>query len=135
MNAIALNLALAVERLIQGSALRLDCNCSFEVLCTMPITFWVRTKKYVHHCPRHPKKRGRSVVAARHEPFWFDTAGHLLEPNEFSETFRRLAAEGAITLVPGYVTNQGRTKLPSLLSMEGTHYIIETGQTEVIPRE
>lgn len=132
MNTVDLNLALAMERLMLRHDLRLDCNCSFHVICTMPVTLWTRAGKYLHRCPQHP--RGRTVISGRNEPFWFDTVGRLLEPNEFSETFRRLAAKGAITLAPGYVTNQGRTKLPSLLSMEGTHYIIETGQTEMIPR-
>src|SRR4051812_41015919 len=115
-----LDLAFAMERLILGGQLQLPCNCILDVLCTMPGTLWMRTNKYVHHCPAHPGgKRGRSIMAKRNEPFWFDVDGRLLEPDEFTAAFKRLTAEGILTLVPGFTTDVGRTKLPSLISMEG----------------
>ncbi len=131
-----LDIAFAMERLILGGPLQANCNCLFETICTMPVTFWVRAGKYLHHCPRHPRSRGggRTLTSNRNEPFWFDAQGELLSPEEFTEGFRKLAAEGAITLMPGFVTNQGRTRLPSLLSVEGRHYIIESGKTEVLSR-
>lgn len=126
-----------MERLILGGSFQAACNCLFAVLCTMPVTFWVRVGKYLHHCPQHQRSRGgrRTLTSNRNEPFWFGAQGELLSSEEFTETFQKLTAEGVLTLVPGYITNQGRTKLPSVLSMEGTHWIIESGKTEMLRRE
>jgi hypothetical protein len=129
-----LEIAFAMERLILGGPLQASCNCCFEKICTMPYTFWVRAGKYLHHCPQHLRKRrkegGGTLTSNRDAPFWFDTGGRLLSPEEFTAGFQ-LVVSGGATLVPGYVMDQGRTRVPSLLSMEGRHYIIESGKTEM----
>lgn len=129
MNDHDLALALAMERFILGGQIRLACNCLLDVLCTMPGTLWMRVKRYDHRCPRHP--RGGNHLLKR-EPAWVTIDGLLIEPDEFKATFNALAGEGRVTLIQGFTTNYGRTRLPSMISMESTHYIIETGQTESI---
>lgn len=131
MNDDDLDLAFAMERLILGGHVRLPCNCILEVLCTMPQTFWVRVIRYDHRCPRHP--RGGDHLL-KHEPAWVTVDGQLIGRDLFSMTFHKLVSAYGVVLVPGFITNYGRTRLPSMLSLEGTHWIIDTGQTESIPR-
>lgn len=128
---IDLELAYAMERLILGGQLRLPCNCALDVVCTMPCTYWVRLLRYVHRCPIHHKKYHNHLLVR--DPAWANSRGELIPTEEFTSVFRELAATGVVTLVPGIHFAGGKERHPSMLSLEGTHYIGETGRTEKLP--
>jgi len=125
-----LQLAEAMERAILGGDIRLPCNCILETICTMPYTYWVRLKKYVHRCPRHPKGGNHLLLV---DPSWATTDGEQVPGVLFTQVFNELVAQGA-QLVPGFhIFEKGKARqVDSLISVEGSHYITATGHTEKI---
>lgn len=128
---VDLELAFALERLILGSQLRLSCNCILDVFCTMPVTYWMRLIRYDHRCPWHP--RGSNHLLRGPAPAWVTTEGELIDRDEFTVTFNKLARSGRITLIPGITFDQGRQQHPSVISLEGGHFIGPRGNTQKIP--
>lgn len=131
MDDVDLELAFAMERYILGGQLRLECNCILDVLCTMPFTYWVRITHYDHRCPRHPKGGGNHLLLSS-EPTWVTSSGEPIVRETFALTFDLLAVRGSVTLMPGSFFDQGRQRHPSMISLEGTHYITCRGNTQKI---
>lgn len=122
MDDVDLDMAFAIERLILGAQLRLECNCILDVLCTMPVTYWVRLRRYDHRCPRHPVGGGNHLLLR--EPAWVTIDGTLISVEAFKSTFTELVEHGFVTLVHD----------KRMVSLEGGHYIAPTGGTlKIIP--
>lgn len=152
MNQEDLQIAFALERELTGGNTPLACGCVVEIFCTMPITYWLRVKKPITRCEQHSRKKRlppigvtvtNNMIVEIEDPrslysngiLWITREAKLIKLDVFAATFRELTGSGQLPLVQGYVFDFGRQRAPSVVSFEGTHYIIESGRTEKMPSQ
>ena len=75
----------------------------------------------------------RSLYA--HGILWITREANPIKLDVFTATFRELTSSGQLPLVQGLMYDFGRQRAPSVVSFEGTHYIIESGRTGKVPSQ
>lgn len=122
-----LEVARRLERAIIGAdRTALPCGCLVQMVCTMPVTNWVKVLARVTHCSGHPARNS----LWDHDPInnrWADALGEPVHPERFMTAFAQIV-EDALAPVMGTTELMGNES-EQIASIEGKHYINKFGRT------
>jgi hypothetical protein len=116
-------LARALERQILDGDAVLGCSCQVKIVCTMPVTQWLRISRFERRCSSHkrtPQVWDSNGNAGR---VWMTEEGECIDLSLFQKIYQELVDRGYVVLRDiGDIR-----KRPGILSLEKEHYIYDDG--------